>query len=179
MNLRPLLALLALSGALAQTLPPASAPVRLPAAAPVQVDVAAQLPNMILTARQVVLYAPALQRPDVAEAVRRALTERGTQVYLITTRPSLFTDNSFTFRLLLMQVPTYLTVGIGTPFALIDGRGISGPGVAGPGAAVYTTAAATARLTDWVEQVTRATQPLDPVQVVKSWVKQKYDIDLR
>ncbi|ABW34995.1 hypothetical protein Dgeo_2952 (plasmid) [Deinococcus geothermalis DSM 11300] len=178
MHLRTLLTLLALSAASAQSTLPPQVNAR-PTMPTVRADVSGQLPDMILTARQVVLYAPALLRPDVAEAVRRALTERGTQVYLITTRTPLFTDNSFTFRILLMNVPTYLTAGIGTPFALIDGRGISGPGVAGPGAAAYTTAAATARLADWVERVTRATQPLDPVQVVKSWVAQKHGLQLR
>ena len=171
MHLRTLLVLLSLTVASAQGMVPQVS--SRPVAPTVRVDVSAQLPDMILTAQQVVLYAPALLRPDIAEAVRRALTERGTQVYLITTREPLFTDNSFTFRILLMKAPTYLTAGVGTPFALIDGRGVSGPGVAGPGVATYTTAAATAQLAAWTERATQATKPLDPTQVVKAWVAKR------
>lgn len=150
-----------------------------PAGVAVQVDVSATLPNLILSAQQVVLYAPALQRADVAEAVRRAITERGTQVYLITNRSSLFTDNSYSFRLLLMKVPTYLTASQGTPFVLIDGRAVTGPGVTGPGRATIAARADTAELTTWVERVTRAVKPVDAVQAVRTWVKEKYGVTLR
>ncbi|MFC6662620.1 hypothetical protein [Deinococcus multiflagellatus] len=143
-----------------------------------QLNVSNQLPAMILSANQVVLYAPALMRPDVAEAVRRAITERGTQVFLLTTRPPLFSDNSLTFRLMLMKVPTYLTSGSGLPFALLDGQAISGPGVAGPGTATLASRETAARLTRWTQDVTQA-KPLNPVEMVKVWVEQKHGVRLK
>ena len=137
-------------------------------------DLSPQLPALIGAAHQVVLYAPDLSRTDVAEAVRLAITQRGTKAYLITTSAPLMYDDSLTLRLALMLIPTYLTqgaAGAGLPFVLLDGRALVGPGVTGPGSATWASGGQAASLAAWVKVATRQ-KPINVVDTVRQWVKE-------
>ncbi len=152
-----------------------------PGSAGPQRDVSGDLPGLIAAAHQVVLYAPDLARTDVAEAIRLAITQRGTEAYLITASAPLMYDDSLTLRLALMLVPTYLTQGeaaSGLPFVLLDGRAVVGAGVTGPGDARWASAQQAASLAAWVQTATRA-HPLNVVGTVRQWVKQHGGPDLK
>lgn len=152
----------------------AAAPRALPLPAlPGTVEAGARLPDLVLAARDVVLYAPDLTRPDLAEAIRQAIVRGAARVILLTDPQSFERDDSLTLRVLLMGVPTYVASGQGVPFVLLDGRALVGSGVTGLGAATGVSEASSRALAKWARGVTQARRPLDAVQIVREWVRRR------
>jgi len=121
----------------------------------------------------VVLYAPNLTRPDVAEALRKAMLGQGTQVYLITTRAGLYNAGGIPFHLALAGATVYLikAPADSLPFLVTDGATAEGPAVQQPGGgAVLTSNARAAQLRLWSQSVTRSVKPVALEEIVHTWI---------
>lgn len=170
---------LTVTGGPAQAQRSAPSPVAAAAAASTpERNYAPALPALIRGSQQVTLYAPTLNRADVAEAIRLSLIERGTRALLLTNYPTLMTPNSLAFRLQLMGNDTYAVNVNATPFIIIDGLVYAGAGVTGAGRVRLLPTAQARSVIQWAQSNIDRLTPLNLTTTMKAWTLKNVGIKL-
>lgn len=164
-------------GGPAQAQRSAPSPVAAAASTPER-NYAPALPALIRGSQQVTLYAPTLNRADVAEAIRLSLIERGTRALLLTNYPTLMTPNSLAFRLQLMGNDTYAVNVNATPFIIIDGLVYAGAGVTGAGRVRLLPTAQARSVIQWAQSTIDRLTPLILTTTMKAWTLKNVGIKL-
>ena len=140
------------------------------------------LPQLIQQSQQIILVTPDLTRADIAEAIRKAILNRGAEVVVITTKESLLNKTSFTFRLAMMRTKTFTASMAPTtqPILLLDGNAYTGKGIMSIGPTNRMPFQRNVETAKWLQQnITKLETEgsiVDQTQLVRLWYKKNLNI---
>lgn len=135
--------------------------------------------DLIQNSYQIVLRADALNRADVAEAIRQAIINRGSEVIIIGHLDGMMPRNSYLLRVALMKSTVYTYTKPATPYIILDGKVFTGSGIIGNGAITLTNEATAKQVINWTQNFVRTKPQTSKEYLVARWASKNLNVELK